>query len=379
MEQDSASTTNTQVYVGIDVHLKTWKIAIETEAAPYKRFTHPPSPEMLIRYLHSHFPSARYHCVYEAGFSGFWIQEALQANGVNCIVVHPPDIPTTNKERLHKSDDVDASKLARALRNGELNALYVPSRQALEDRTLVRLRGHIVRKQTRVKNQIKAVLRFYGIAIPAPFQERYWSRPFLNWLRTLSEGRERGLVFPSGQMALKMHLDELDHHRRALLESTRAIRKLAKEAHYTLPVTALVSLPGISTISAMIWLTELVDINRFRHMDQLASYVGMVPTLHRSGEHERPSSITRRRNATLRHMLIESAWIATRNDPNLLITFNTLCKRMPKNEAIIRIARKLLARIRWVLRNGHYEMGTSKRELRSGDAARGNQNAKIST
>lgn len=352
MKQDSASYAGTPIYVGIDVHLKTWKIAIETEASSYKRFTQPPSPEILTRYLHKHFPGACYRCVYEAGFSGFWIRDALEASGVDCIVVHPADVPTTDKERLHKSDTVDASKLARSLRSGELKPIYVPSRQALEDRTLVRLRGHLVKKQTRVKNQIKALLRFHGIVIPTRFQGRHWSGAFLVWLRRVSQGEEQGLAHGSGRLALSIYLDDLDDQRKRLLHSTRAIRELAQTERYANRVAALVSLPGISMVSAMVWLTELVDIDRFGHLDRLACYVGLVPSLHRSGEHERPGSITRRRNGVLRHMLIESAWIATRNDTELLLAFATLSKRMPKNEAIIRIARKLLARIRFVLKSG---------------------------
>ena len=70
-----------------------------------------------------------------------------------------------------------------------------------------------------------------------------------------------------------------------------------------------------------------------------------------SGETDRKTGITYRRNGQLRGMLIESAWVAVRKDPALVMTFNELCKKMPKNNAIVRIARKLLNRIRYVLRN----------------------------
>jgi hypothetical protein len=49
--------------------------------------------------------------------------------------------------------------------------------------------------------------------------------------------------------------------------------------------------------------------------------------------------------------LIESSWVAVRKDPALLMTFNMLSKKMPKTNAIVRIARKLLNRIRYVLKN----------------------------
>jgi hypothetical protein len=48
---------------------------------------------------------------------------------------------------------------------------------------------------------------------------------------------------------------------------------------------------------------------------------------------------------------VESAWIASRKDPSLAYSFTQLCKRMQPHEAIIRIAKKLLNRIRYVMKN----------------------------
>jgi transposase len=113
----------------------------------------------------------------------------------------------------------------------------------------------------------------------------------------------------------------------------------------------LITIPGISILTAMTFLTELVELDRFKTLDQLASYVGLIPGEHSSGDREIVTGITRRQNAVLRSALIESAWIAARKDPALLLTFTRLAKRMPKNQAIIRIARKLLNRIRYVLKH----------------------------
>jgi hypothetical protein len=48
-------------------------------------------------------------------------------------------------------------------------------------------------------------------------------------------------------------------------------------------------------------------------------------------------------------MIIEAAWEAVRLDPALMAKFNELTRRMNKNKAIIRIARKLVSRMRSVL------------------------------
>ena len=77
-------------------------------------------------YLRHHFPGAVYYAVYEAGYCGFWIHDQLVQEAIHCIVVNPADVPTRNKERRRKRDRVDCRKLARGLRNNELEGIYVP-------------------------------------------------------------------------------------------------------------------------------------------------------------------------------------------------------------------------------------------------------------
>jgi hypothetical protein len=68
-------------------------------------------------------------------------------------------------------------------------------------------------------------------------------------------------------------------------------------------------------------------------------------------EKDRTGDITNRQNKALRSLIIESAWVAVRTDPALLLAFRELTKRMKPTKAIIRIAKKLVNRIRYVLKN----------------------------
>lgn len=86
-------------------------------------------------------------------------------------------------------------------------------------------------------------------------------------------------------------------------------------------------------------------------MDKLAAFVGLVPSAPSTGTHEPDGKITPRKNRRLRYLMIESAWTAARSDPSMLNAYTHLTKRMKKSDAIIRIARKLLNRIRFVWLN----------------------------
>ena len=330
------------IYVGMDVHKKSWSVSIQTEQFEHKTFTQPPEVEKLTHYLQRTFPGATYHTVYEAGFSGFWLHDQLREEGIDCMVVNPADVPTKNKERAGKTDRVDCRKLARGLRNGEIKGIYVPSRVKVEDRSLVRTRQSMVRKQTRCKNQITSILFFYGIVIP---EESRWTKRFINWIESIRMERE------SGNFALQAHLEELKHLRQIITNLNRTILRLSRAEEYRADVLLLKSVPGISTLTAMILLTELADIFRFPSLDKLASYAGLVPNIKSSGETEYSTGITFRRNAALRGLLIESSWVAVRKDPALIMAFNKLSMRMKKTQAIVHIARKLLNRIRFVLKN----------------------------
>lgn len=334
--------TGQSIYVGMDVHKKSWSVSIYTEHFEHKTFTQPPEVEKLTKYLHRTFPGATYYTVYEAGFSGFWIHEKLTAKGIHCMVVNPADVPTMHKEKAGKSDKVDCRKLARTLRSGDIRGIYVPTKEQMEDRQLLRTRQSMVRKQTRCKNQIKSILFFYGIPIP---EESHWSRNFINRIEAVRMERA------SGDRALKAHLEELMHLRQIIADLNRAILALSKTDAYRDMVLLLKSVPGISTLTAMTLLTEVCDISRFSSLDKLASYAGLIPDVQSSGEHEHVEGITRRRNPALRTILIEASWVAVRKDPALMMAFNTYALRMKKTAAIVHVARKLLNRVRFVLVN----------------------------
>ena len=313
MQQDQGTNldfTGQQIYVGVDTGIKSWKVCIMTEQIEHRTFTQPPRVDVLVKYLHRHFPGAHYHCVYEAGYSGFWSHDELRASGIDCIVVNPADVPTKNKEHTHKTNGVDARKLCRNLRSGELDAIYLPARRSLEDRSLIRTGYCCVKKQTRCKNQIKALLAFYGISIPEEIAASHWSRRYISWL-------EQEIIFkrPSGDQALKSLLEELLFLRQIIVRLTRQIRALAHEEPYSTSVQHLMRVHGISTLAAMTLLTELIDIHRFGTLDHLANYCGLVPGERSTGEEQTMTGISPRRNAVLRGLLMECAWVAVRKDP----------------------------------------------------------------
>jgi transposase len=152
-------------------------------------------------------------------------------------------------------------------------------------------------------------------------------------------------------MVLDKTLENVHHLRGQLLEINRVLRRMIKHGKYAKGLQLLMGIPGIGFVSAVTLLSELESISRFGNLDRFCSYVGLVPSTCSSGENEVNRGITPRSNNHLRTVIIECAWIAIHQDPALALRFTELCQRMKKNDAIVRIAKKLLNRIRYVMKN----------------------------
>lgn len=334
------------IYVGLDVHNKSWKVNIYSDEFELKSFSQEPNVEGLANFLRNNYKQANYQLAYEAGFCGFWIQRAFASKGINCSVIHAADVPTNDKERLRKTDKVDSKKIAKGLKNGDLNFIHVPDREIELDRQLLRSRKLLTRDTTRIKNRIKAMLKLQGIVIPSEYKEgKTWSKKFIEWLKKVD------LFSISGNMAMQTQVKELIFLAERKKETDDVIKQLCHSDRYRLNAGLLQSVPAIGPMTAMILLTEIGDIHRFRRLDELCSYCGIVPNCHNSGEMASTGRLSRRGNSTIKDALIECAWVAVRKDPALLLYYKKQLGQMNAQKAIIKVTRKLLSRIRYVLMN----------------------------
>ena len=355
MKQQASATSETQVkdrmiidfsgkliYVGIDVHQKDYQVAKVHDGICLGNHRMSADGDLLIKHLHSHYPGAEFKCVYESCAWGFNLQRKLTVAGMDCIVVHAADVSTSDKERKRKTDKVDALKLARTLAAGELKGIHVPDETIQKERNLIRYRSRLMRDINRSKNRIKSLLKYQGIEIPAQYAKNNWSQNFLTWIEQQAAKDE--LLADT----LLLMLEQMKLLRQLLVKTERKLREL-RNGKYAVKVKLATSVPGIGATTAMQFLLEAGDINRF---DALNDFIGFCPDTDSSGETDRDRGITTRRHKQLRSALIESAWQAIRVDPALMNSYQELTKRMKGVHAIIRIARKLLRRLRAVLLTG---------------------------
>lgn len=354
-QDKKANFEGQEIYVGIDVHKKQWKVSVGLGHSRFKAFSQPPNPDVLYNYLHREFPGGDYICAYEAGFCGFWIQERFSQLGIKCLIVNPSDIPTTDKERRQKTDKRDSHKILKSLQANQLESIYIPNQRQQEDRSLLREREALIRDIRAVKNRIKSKLLFFGVEIPEQFWGCCWSNKFVEWLTKCQQQSRMGAA------GLAYLIEHLNFLRGLNLSITKQIRQLSRSDTYVYQVQLLTGIPGIGMLTAMKYLTEMGPVNRFATLDKHASFIGLVPNMSNSGDQERIGWMTKRGNAIVKSALIESAWIAKRTDPALSLKYEQLIQRMRPSKAIVIIAKKLLSRIRYVLKNNQpYKKGVDK-------------------
>jgi len=334
------SFDNVNIYVGLDVHKKSWQVTVRFNGTKMKTFSMNPNPEELKKHLEANYPKGIYHTVYEAGFCGFWIHRKLIEFGINNIVVNPADIPLTHKDKQAKSDTRDSKTLAKTLENGDLTAIHIPSVEEERFRDIYRYREQLKKDLRRCKNRIKSVMALHAITV----EIKSWGKKEVSILKSTAKEHDDGYVI------LEL-IEDLKHLEKRIKKQSDKIKAQIKLLKRDREQDILQSVPGVGVTTSELLIAEVINPDRFKSNDQASSYAGLIPGTASSGEKETSRGITTRRKGNLRHVLIESSWIAVEKDPELALAYSKLCSRMKKTQAIVRIAKKLFIRILKIWRN----------------------------
>lgn len=322
-------------YVGLDVHKRSWTVTVRTLDLEVAHFTQPPEVERLCNYLFERYPGGSFISAYEAGFCGTGIHEQLHANGIDNLIIHPADLPQTNKLKTNKTDQHDSRATARYLEAGLLKGIYIMAKDQQQRRALFRLRESKVRDVTRCINRLRSVLVYFGITHEGLEEGKYLSNKTLGQLRKTSSvwAAELGSV-------VQQRIDELIYQRRLLSEITKKLRASIIEL-YPACYKSLLTVPGIGPVLAMALLSEIGDFSRFKNSDdQYCSFLGIIPSQRSSAENIYHLGMQPRCNEHLRPLLIEAAWQAIRRSPALLSYYRKHIGKSNK-KAIVKVAAKL--------------------------------------
>lgn len=338
------------IYMGIDVHKKTYACVSICEGIIIKKDTMPAKPALLISYIKNQFSGASVETAYEAGFSGFHLHRCLAKAGISNMIIHPGAIEVASRDRV-KTDKRDAKKIALQLSVGRLRSIYIPTVEQEAKRCASRLRNNLVGLRHQVGQKIKGLLFTQGLI--ATEDDTVLSKRWLN--KKLNEVQQ--LNYPTG------YYYTLKHYAGQWLRLTEDLKTVQQEllamqsTQEQVLLSIYLSAPGVGDITALKLKDELGDMRQFSNEKKLFSYLGFTPVEYSSGENIRQGHMSRQGRAVLRHLFIEAAWIAVKKDPHLAEVYHRIARTRGGKRAIVGVARRLAGRLRTcVLKGTPYEI-----------------------
>jgi transposase len=280
-------------YVGLDVSLKeTHFCVMDGAGAVVARAREATHPELLAHALARQAPAARV-VVLETGGQSSWLQAELEALGIPAVIVDARRAKQALQCRLNKTDANDAEGLAHLARTGWYREVMAKRRETRLSRSLLLARQQLVKQRRDLENQVRALLRGFGLAVgtvsKARFEERVWR---------LIE-REPALEEAIGPLlqvrrSLSLHIGELEER----------IGKAVKESEVC---GRLMTVPGVGPMTALAFVTAIDDPARFGKSASVGAYLGLTPRRYQSGEVAWSGRISKHGDALARHMLYEAA------------------------------------------------------------------------
>lgn len=332
------------LFIGLDVHKKTWSVTIGDGHCVLKRFSMKAEADVLISYIQKHYPDYLVECCYESCCCGYHIYRSLTAAGFKVLVVNPGDLPRVHKQNNNKTDRIDSRYLYDHLSAGRLHSIYIPGEEQEQLRSLFRRRNDLVKNLRRIKCHIKSMLLYYGVPLPEHYDNNSWNKAMLHWIGGLR------WLYPTAASAMKSRMMEYDFLHSQYLSVCNELRSYVRH-HYKTAYYLYRSVPGVGPLTAIAMLSEVGDIKRFKGIDRLSSYVGLVPSVYSSGEKSYSRGITNRSKALLRSYLIEGAWMAAKKDEEMMQYYRER-SGCDHRKIIVKMAAKTLSRMYHVIKSG---------------------------
>jgi transposase len=266
--------------------------------------------------------------VFEATYGWSWLLDLVEQMGLEPHLAHASGCKAIASSRL-KNDRVDARILAHLLRTDLLPEAWIAPPSVRELRAVMRHRAWLVRRRSSLKCRIRAVLADQGLDA----EKRLWSSEGERWLSEAS-------LPPVCREVVDDCLAVLDTLAPLIARLEEQIAALAKPDKR---VEALMELPGIGRLTAMMLVAEIGDVSRFASARKLCAWAGLIPTVRNSDRKVRHGHITKQGSTWARWALIEAAHVAKRYPP-FSRSYAEIAHRRGNHIATVAIARKLLAR-----------------------------------
>lgn len=323
-------------HIGLDQHKDFSQLAVVDSAGAVKENTRVINTNDHIREFFLDIPKTSIVTM-EATGNWYWLYDLLEDIGLKVKLAHPRKVRLIAEAAI-KTDKIDCETLAHLERINYLPESYVPSKEIRELRELMRHRSSLVWIKSSLKNKVHALLSKRGLK--HEFLTDIFGKAGREFLSQIELPKIYRLEL-DGYLKL---IDQLQAEIKALEKIVK--QKAVKDNKYAL---LLLTVPGISYVSALSLAAEIADIKRFKNYKKLCSYAGLASSTDQSADKIRHGHIIKESNKYIRTVLVEATHKAIRQDPHLSHKYFNLAKKRGNNKARIAIARKMLVSIYFML------------------------------
>lgn len=324
-------------YVGLDVHKEYCQAAILDKKGKLIAEKRVQTTEQGFKQLAKSIDKGS-SMVMEASCSFYTPYEFFRGRGYEVKVAHPKNVKAIASSKV-KTDKIDARILADLLRADLIPEAYVPDKSIRQLRDLLVHRQGLVKTRTEAKNRVHSLLTKRGIRYS--FSDLF-GKAGREWLKSLDLELAADLELRQDMECI----DLLDKQVKRVEGEIFAYEKAYPEARL------LQSIPGIGKLISLIIIAEVVAINRFPDEKKLASYAGLTPSVHQSGDTDRHGRITKQGSKMLRTAMIQAVQRAKAGSTKIRRFYDRIAKRHGANKAKVATARKMLCWIYFMLKRG---------------------------
>ena len=267
------------------------------------------------------------------------VHDILEELTADVTLAHPLKVRAIAEAKI-KTDKIDSTILAHLLRCDLVPSAHVSSPKARITKNLLRHRIFLVRLQTMVKNRIHVLLDRHPHLRPQKSANRFFSQIGITELKKIRLPKHDLCILYS-------ELSLLEHLQAQIKQANRWLIGVGKKDKR---VKRLLTIPGIGRTIALLMISEIDDIKRFRSDRKLHAYAGLIPSTRSSGGRTFHGRLTKTGNKYIRWAMIEAVWPAIRSDIGLNNYFQRYSCRKGANRAKVCTARRLLTIVYKVLK-----------------------------
>ena len=244
--------------------------------------------------------------VYESGVTGFHLARELNKLGIDCVICAISKIQRPIADARRKNDANDSVFLARLLATNNIIEVFVPDEETEAAHDLVRAHNDIRQDLLRARQRLNMFLMRHGYVWDNKKSDgsprSSWTNLHWAWIRSIQFDKEADMD------SFALYISEVRHLEQHKKQLERFIYREAQKDRWRLRVDSLRCLKGIEVVTAFTLVVEACVFSRFESAGAYASWLGLTPSEHSSGEKTFKGSITKCGNSLCRRLLIEAAW-----------------------------------------------------------------------